>query len=71
MVKYERELTNCSLSLISHPSSVRPNEAPAKGHSQRIFRYSKRSYGFDQLRTMVILINVNLQIPILAKFFLV
>ena len=28
MVKYERELTNCSLSLISHPSSVKPNEAP-------------------------------------------
>ena len=28
MVNYERDLTNCFLSLISHPSSLRPNEAP-------------------------------------------
>ena len=27
MVNYERDLTNCFLSLISHPSSLRPNEA--------------------------------------------
>ena len=37
MINYERELTNCSLSLISHPSSVRPNEAPASN----MYRHTK------------------------------
>ena len=43
MVNYERELTNCSLSLISHPSSVRPNEAPAQ-----------RSWSFKNLQELSI-----------------
>ena len=48
MENYERDLTNCSLSLILHPSSVSPKEAPVL--ALKMFIIKKKKKNFDSTK---------------------